>query len=51
VTPALALVGVSRSATAVGNVAGEDTDTPLVHLAVTNSRGDQAANVPRVLIY
>ncbi|HYR10121.1 MAG TPA: DUF6519 domain-containing protein [Longimicrobium sp.] len=51
VTPALALVGVSRSATAVGNVAGEETDNPLVHLAVSNSRGDQAANVPPVLIY
>jgi hypothetical protein len=47
----LALVGVSRSATAVGNVAGEETDYQLIQLAVTNNRGNEAGNFPSVLIY
>ena len=53
----LALVGLTRSATAVGNVVGQvrlaDPDTgeiPLINIYVSNGRGREAANVPRVRI-
>jgi hypothetical protein len=46
-----ALLGVARSATATGNIAGDFEDEPLIQIAVSNHRGSQAGNFPPVLIY
>jgi hypothetical protein len=46
-----ALLGVARSATATGNIAGDFGDEPLILIAVSNRRGNEAGNYPPVEIF
>ena len=46
-----ALLGVARAATATGNIAGDFGEQPLILVAVSNGRGNQAGNDPPVLIF
>jgi hypothetical protein len=46
-----ALLGAARSATAVGNVAGNWADNYLIVIAVSNNRGSEAGNNPAVQIF
>ncbi|HEU4560489.1 MAG TPA: DUF6519 domain-containing protein [Longimicrobium sp.] len=46
-----ALLGLARSATATGNIAGDFEDEILILLSVSNGRGNEAGNYPAVQIF